>query len=109
MTERAASRRGSALTKGERYGLEAAGAGGLATLMAGKVGFALIAVPPAAALPAGAMGAAGAGKGTAGAPLAAATATSAVVHTTRPNRDALWKLPCPRMGDQATPELFFMA
>jgi hypothetical protein len=31
------------------------------------------------------------------------------LHTMRPKREALWKLPWPRMGDQATPPLFFMA
>ncbi len=31
------------------------------------------------------------------------------VQTTRPKREALWKLPLPKIGDQATPELFFMA
>src|SRR5580704_12534548 len=45
--------------------------------------------------------------------VAAAEATGAgapgTVHVTRPKREALWKLPCPRMGDQATPPLFFMA
>lgn len=31
------------------------------------------------------------------------------IHSTRPKRGARWKLPWPRMGDQATPPLFFMA
>ncbi len=28
---------------------------------------------------------------------------------TLPKRAAIWKFPFPRMGDHATPELFFMA
>ncbi len=39
----------------------------------------------------------------------AAPSMSGVIHVTRPKRDALWKLPCPRMGENATPELLFMA
>jgi len=31
------------------------------------------------------------------------------IHSTRPKRGARWKLPWPRIGDQATPPLFFMA
>ena len=34
---------------------------------------------------------------------------SAVTQVTRPKREALWKFPCPRMGDHETPELFFIA
>ena len=32
-----------------------------------------------------------------------------VMKRTLPKRVALWKLPWPRMGDQATPELFCIA
>ncbi len=42
-------------------------------------------------------------------PAAAGRGAPAVVQVIRPKRDALWKLPCPRMGDHATPPLFFMA
>ena len=31
------------------------------------------------------------------------------VQVALPKREALWKFPWPRMGDQATPELFFIA
>jgi len=31
------------------------------------------------------------------------------IHFTRPKREALWKLPLPRMGDQERPPLFCMA
>ena len=40
---------------------------------------------------------------------AAGAGISAVAHNTLPKRVALWKLPCPRIGDHATHELFFMA
>ena len=41
--------------------------------------------------------------------LVAGSAAPFFVHTTRPKRAALWKLPWPKMGDQETPPLFFMA
>ena len=38
----------------------------------------------------------------------AGTAIPGTAQVTLAKRLALWKLPCPRMGDQATPELFFI-
>src|SRR6185295_3071594 len=54
-------------------------------------------------------GAEAATAGAADSEAAGAAAISGVIHVTRPKRDALWKLPCPRIGENATPELFFMA
>src|SRR4029079_15422856 len=39
----------------------------------------------------------------------ASVAAGCNTPSTRPKRLALWKLPCPRIGDQATPLLSFMA
>jgi hypothetical protein len=96
------------LVVNRRYGFDAAGAAGFgATLLAGTVDFAPLALPAAAALPAG--GAPVAAAMGAALPAAPATGMSALAHTTLPKRDALWKFPWPRIGDHATPELFFMA
>jgi hypothetical protein len=39
----------------------------------------------------------------------AAGAVPGTAHVTFANRVALWKLPCPRMGDHATPAFCFIA
>jgi hypothetical protein len=42
-------------------------------------------------------------------PDAAGRASFLSAHTMRPKRDARWKLPWPKIGDQDTPPLFFIA
>src|SRR5690606_14300184 len=44
-----------------------------------------------------------------GARVRAALSGFSPFHITRPNLEALWKLPLPRIGDHATPSFFSMA
>ncbi len=86
------------------------GAAGTRGNIGGRMPWGLnIAGPPSGRRPA--MG--GVAPSTSGAAAADAEAAGGAVpgtlQVTFPKRDALWKFPCPRMADQATPELFFIA
>ena len=85
--------------RGPHY-FDAAGAG---AILSGAAGALFSAELTAAAEPLGAP------EWTGAAALFAASGAPFFVQTMRPKREALWKLPWPRIGDQATPPLFFIA